>query len=75
MRFVGCSGRSESSFYTRPRSFFGIQVLSTVDRWLSEPRRNLIAWSPTALEGIVEVRLLMEGALLTRDMNDFIKPG
>ena len=36
-----------------------------------------IAWaarSPTALHGVVEVRPVMEGTLLTRDMNDFIKP-
>ncbi len=36
-----------------------------------------IAWaarSPTALHGVVEVRPLMEGTLLTRDINDFIKP-
>jgi hypothetical protein len=36
-----------------------------------------IAWaarSPTALHGVVEVRPLMEGTLLTRDLNDFIKP-
>src|SRR5438445_5126915 len=34
-----------------------------------------IAWaarSPTALHGVVEVRPVMEGTLLTRDMNDFI---
>ncbi|MGE0129619.1 MAG: YciI family protein [Blastocatellales bacterium] len=36
-----------------------------------------IAWaarSPTALHGIVEVRPLWEGTLLTRDLSDFIKP-
>jgi hypothetical protein len=36
-----------------------------------------IAWaarSPTALHGVVEVRPLMEGTLLTRDIEDFIKP-
>lgn len=36
-----------------------------------------IAWaarSPTALHGVVEVRPVMEGTLLTRDMTDFIKP-
>ncbi len=36
-----------------------------------------ISWaarSPTALHGIVEVRPLWEGTLLTRDMNDFMKP-
>jgi hypothetical protein len=36
-----------------------------------------IAWaarSPTSLHGVVEVRPVMEGTLLTRDMNDFIKP-
>ena len=36
-----------------------------------------IAWaarSPTALHGVVEVRPVMEGTLLTRDINDFIKP-
>jgi hypothetical protein len=36
-----------------------------------------LAWaarSPTALHGVVEVRPLMEGTLLTRDINDFIKP-
>jgi len=36
-----------------------------------------IAWaarSPTALHGVVEVRPLMEGTLLTRDLDDFIKP-
>jgi hypothetical protein len=36
-----------------------------------------IAWaarSPTALHGVVEVRPLMEGTLLTRDMTDFVKP-
>src|SRR6266849_5043522 len=36
-----------------------------------------IAWaarSPTAMHGVVEVRPLMEGTLLTRDINDFIKP-
>jgi hypothetical protein len=34
-----------------------------------------IAWaarSPTALHGVVEVRPLWEGTLLTRDINDFI---
>ena len=30
--------------------------------------------SPTALYGIVEVRPLWEGTLLTRDLSDFIKP-
>ena len=36
-----------------------------------------ISWaarSPTALHGVVEVRPVMEGTLLTRDMNEFIKP-
>src|SRR5438552_14658155 len=36
-----------------------------------------ISWaarSPTALHGIVEVRPLWEGTLLTRDLSDFIKP-
>jgi hypothetical protein len=36
-----------------------------------------IAWaarSPTALHGVVEVRPVMEGTLLTRDMNAFVKP-
>lgn len=36
-----------------------------------------IAWaarSPTALHGVVEVRPLMEGTLLTRDIDDLIKP-
>ena len=36
-----------------------------------------ISWaarSPTALHGIVEVRPVMEGTLLTRDMSEFIKP-
>lgn len=36
-----------------------------------------LAWaarSPTALHGVVEVRPLMEGTLLTRDIDDFIKP-
>ena len=36
-----------------------------------------IAWaarSPTALHGVVEVRPLMEGTLLTRDIEDLIKP-
>ena len=36
-----------------------------------------IAWaarSPTALHGVVEVRPVMEGTLLTRDMNDLVKP-
>jgi hypothetical protein len=36
-----------------------------------------IAWaarSPTALHGVVEVRPVMEGTRLTRDINDFIKP-
>ncbi len=36
-----------------------------------------IAWaarSPTALHGVVEVRPVMEGTLLTRDIGDFIKP-
>jgi hypothetical protein len=35
-----------------------------------------ISWasrSPTALHGIVEVRPLLEGTLLTRDMSEFIK--
>jgi hypothetical protein len=32
------------------------------------------ARSPTALYGIVEVRPLWEGTLLTRDLSDFIKP-
>jgi hypothetical protein len=36
-----------------------------------------IAWaarSPSALHGIVEVRPLMQGTLLTRDIEDLIKP-
>jgi hypothetical protein len=36
-----------------------------------------IAWaarSPTSLHGVVEVRPVREGTLLTRDVNDFIKP-
>jgi len=36
-----------------------------------------IAWaarSPTALHGIVEVRPVREGTLLTSDLNDFMKP-
>jgi len=36
-----------------------------------------IAWaarSPTALHGVVEVRPVMEGTLLTRDTNDLVKP-
>jgi hypothetical protein len=36
-----------------------------------------ISWaarSPTALHGVVEVRPLMDGTLLTRDMSDFMKP-
>jgi hypothetical protein len=36
-----------------------------------------ISWaarSPTALHGVVEVRPVMEGTLLTRDISDFIKP-
>jgi hypothetical protein len=36
-----------------------------------------ISWaarSPTALHGVVEVRPLWEGTLLTRDISDFIKP-
>ena len=36
-----------------------------------------ISWaarSPTAIHGVVEVRPVMEGTLLTRDMADFIKP-
>jgi hypothetical protein len=36
-----------------------------------------IAWgarSPTALHGVVEVRPLREGTLLTRDVIDFVKP-
>jgi hypothetical protein len=36
-----------------------------------------ISWaarSPTALHGVVEVRPLWEGTLLTRDIADFIKP-
>ena len=36
-----------------------------------------IAWaarSPTALHGVVEVRPVMDGTLLTRDLDDFIKP-
>ena len=36
-----------------------------------------ISWaarSPTALHGAVEVRPVMEGTLLTRDMGEFIKP-
>ena len=36
-----------------------------------------ISWaarSPTALHGVVEVRPVMEGTLLTRDMSEFIKP-
>ena len=36
-----------------------------------------IAWaarSPTALHGVVEVRPLMEGTMLTRDMSDFMNP-
>ena len=36
-----------------------------------------IAWaarSPTALHGVVEVRPVLDGTLLTRDVADFIKP-
>jgi hypothetical protein len=36
-----------------------------------------ISWaarSPTALHGVVEVRPLWEGTLLTRDMTDYLKP-
>src|SRR6266581_1472271 len=36
-----------------------------------------IAWaarSPTAMHGVVEVRPVMEGTLLTRDINELIKP-
>jgi hypothetical protein len=36
-----------------------------------------IAWaarSPTALHGVVEVRPVRDGTLLTRDLDDFIKP-
>jgi len=36
-----------------------------------------ISWaarSPTALHGVVEVRPVLEGTLLTRDIADFIKP-
>jgi len=36
-----------------------------------------ISWaarSPTALHGVVEVRPVMEGTLLTRDISEFIKP-
>src|SRR5258708_6041358 len=36
-----------------------------------------ISWaarSPTALHGVVEVRPLWDGTLLTRDLADFIKP-
>ena len=36
-----------------------------------------ISWaarSPTALHGVVEVRPVMEGTLLTRDINELIKP-
>jgi hypothetical protein len=36
-----------------------------------------ISWaarSPTALHGVVEVRPVMEGTLLTRDMTDYLKP-
>ena len=36
-----------------------------------------ISWaarSPTALHGVVEVRPLWEGTLLTRDITDYIKP-
>ncbi len=36
-----------------------------------------ISWaarSPTALHGVVEVRPMWEGTLLTRDTSDFIKP-
>ena len=36
-----------------------------------------ISWaarSPTALHGVVEVRPVMEGTLLTRDLSEFIKP-
>ena len=36
-----------------------------------------ISWaarSPTALHGVVEVRPVMEGTLMTRDLSEFIKP-
>ena len=36
-----------------------------------------ISWaarSPSALHGVVEVRPVMEGTLLTRDMSDFLNP-
>jgi hypothetical protein len=36
-----------------------------------------VAWakrSPTALHGAVEVRAVRDGTMLTRDMNEFLKP-
>jgi hypothetical protein len=36
-----------------------------------------LAWaarSPTALHGVVEVRPVMDGTMLTRDLNEFISP-
>jgi hypothetical protein len=36
-----------------------------------------ISWasrSPTAIHGVVEIRPVMEGTLLTRDIKEFIKP-
>jgi hypothetical protein len=40
-------------------------------------REAAVAWarrSPTALHGAVEVRAVMDGTMLTRDLNDFMKP-
>jgi len=45
-----------------------------LSRW---PILTPIAWaarSPTALHGVVEVRPVMDGTLLTRDTSKFIKP-
>jgi hypothetical protein len=36
-----------------------------------------LAWaarSPTALHGVVEVRPIQEGTMLTRDLNEYLKP-
>ena len=30
--------------------------------------------SPTALHGVIEVRPVMQGTMLTRDIDEFIKP-
>jgi len=48
---------------------FHIIEVEDIDRAISWAAR-----SPTALHGVVEVRPLREGTMLTRDIREFVKP-